>query len=163
MIIEDPSIRIGEELKRFKLGGTLIGADIAENRLREARQKRIYSLCVEANVYALPFADQSFDVVVSNGMVGLTGARSVREMYRLVKPGGYLACVAVEVKNWQWSRLRFKKVCAELRLLPASSFIFRRDLGTGYADTDYNDEHHMFFLFKKNRTQCLRQKNRPNN
>ena len=32
---------IGKEFKRFKLGGTLVGVDIAENRLRDARQKRI--------------------------------------------------------------------------------------------------------------------------
>lgn len=143
---------IGSELERCGHKGNLFGVDIAEERLREASRKRIYSGGVQTSAYALPFRSGSFDVVVSNGMVGLAGIKSVQEMFRVLKPGGQLACVVVEIKGAQWSRARFRKVCGYFRQLSKAKarILLRRDLGTGYADTTYKDEHHVCFLLRKN-------------
>ena len=140
---------VGNELKRLGWRGTLIGVDIAENRLLEAVEKRIYAAGIQASAYLLPWKNNSFDAVISNEMVGLTGVRSVCEMYRVLKPGGYLACVVVEFKNAKWSRARFRKICAYFRRLPKAKLLLRRNLGTGYLNTNYNDERRVLFLLRK--------------
>ncbi len=44
----------------------------------------------EANALALPFADESFDAVWSNGVLHATGdtPRAIREVWRVLRPGG---------------------------------------------------------------------------
>lgn len=137
---------VGQELRKKGWVGTLWGVDVAEERLKEAKRVLTYQICVQANAYYLPFKNQSFDVVLSNGMVGLTGVRSVKEMRRLVKAGGYLLCVAGEIKSMQWCRDRFRKASALLRRLQGAKLILEKDLGTGCAGTKYNDEHYILFL-----------------
>lgn len=140
---------VGEELQRVGWNGTLIGADIAENRLREAKQKPIYKKCVVADADHLPFADDSFDFILSNAMVGLTGDKSVIEMYRLVKPNGFFACIAVEIINLPWCRGRFKKALQIFDKLPRAKLLIQKDFGVGYVNTNYNNEHYICFIYRK--------------
>jgi len=140
---------VGEELEKVGWRGTLIGVDVAEKRIKEAKVKPIYNFCLQANAYNLPFKKQSFDVVVSAAMVGLAGIKSIQEMYRLVKPGGYFACIAGEIKSMSWCRRRFKEAVRYFNQLPNAQRVFHKDLGSGYT-SDYNDEHYIYYIFRKN-------------
>jgi ubiquinone/menaquinone biosynthesis C-methylase UbiE len=137
---------VGMELKKLGWRGKLIGLDIAEERLKEAKKKRSYRLCVQADAYKLPFVDAALDVVLSNGVVGLTGTKSVKEMCRLVKPGGLQAIVAGEIKTLAWSRRRFREACRFLEQMPG--LLLRKDLGTGCSCRDYNEEHYVLFIHR---------------
>jgi ubiquinone/menaquinone biosynthesis C-methylase UbiE len=98
---------IGDEVAKVGWSGTLIGIDIAEKRLQEAASKSVYTFCVHADAYHLPFG-RRFDLVISNAMVGLTGPKSVQEMRRVIKPSGHLACIAGEIKTCNWSVKNFE-------------------------------------------------------
>jgi ubiquinone/menaquinone biosynthesis C-methylase UbiE len=144
---------VGEELEKIGWKGVLTGVDIAENRLKEAALKPAYNFCVQADAYHLPFRKQSFDIVASSAMVALTGIRSIKEMYRLVKPGGYFACIAGEIKgkNFGWCRRRFKEAARyfdQLSLTPGIQRVFYKDLGSGYT-SNYDDEHYTYYIFRK--------------
>lgn len=140
---------VGLALKKIGWQGTLIGVDIAEDRLKEASARPVYSSCAQMSAYRLGFPRQSFDVVISCAMLGLTGPQSFKAMYSLVKPNGYLACIAGEVKNLRWCRKRFQKVCHHIRRRHRSQIIFRKDLGTGYAKDGYRDEHYVYYLLQR--------------
>ncbi len=138
---------VGKELGKIGWQGLLIGVDIAETLLQQAQDKSIYNNCVHANAYRLPFINHCFDFVLSNAMVGLTGIRSIQEMCRLVKKGGYFACIASEIKSMSWCRNRFRKVCKFLEKLPGANSILYKDLGSGYSNT-YDDEHFVLFFYQ---------------
>jgi ubiquinone/menaquinone biosynthesis C-methylase UbiE len=148
---------VGKELRECGWRGSLIGIDIAERRLSDTVKKSVYDLCVAGNAYALPFPNCSFDMVVSCAMVGLTGPKSVKEMFRVLKPGGYLACVAGYFKHFgkqraSWCRRRFRKSIACLQELPNSSMALNKNLGFGYTGNtafDWKDEHYYFFLIRR--------------
>lgn len=144
---------VGEELEKIGWKGALIGTDIAEERLQEALLKPSYTFCVHANAYHLPFKKQSFDVVVSSAMVGLTGIKSIQEMYSLVKPGGYFACIAGGVRSENWWKKRFREAIQyfnQLSRFPNTQRVFYKDLGTGYT-SEYDDEHYVYYIFRNKR------------
>lgn len=140
---------VGEELKKINWTGMLIGVDIAENRLKEALPKQIYTTCVQADADFLPFIENSFDFAISNAMVGLTGVKSIKEMWRLVRPNGYFACIACEIISLRWCKKRFQGAITYLKELPNANLILYRDLGAGYNNTAYNGEHFVFFFYQK--------------
>lgn len=139
---------LGQELKKLGWRGVLIGADIAECQLQKAREKLVYSACILADAYHLSFPDCIFDVVVSSGMVGLTGPNSVREMYRVLKKGGYLAIAAGEVKSERSCVGRFRKVTTYLERMPNTKLLLKKDIGSGYRD-NYENEHHVVYVLQK--------------
>jgi len=71
----------------------LIGLDASVDLLRKADVG--YGLLVEASAEALPFADQSFDVVVALNMLHhvIDPKQAVREFARVLRPGGTLVAV----------------------------------------------------------------------
>lgn len=138
---------VGTELISIGWNGTLIGVDIAEERLREAREKFIYSGCVHGDAYHLPFSDRSFDIVLSNAMVGLTGVRSLREMHRLTKSGGFLVCTVGELKDRSWSQKRFQGALSWFSLV-SGELVAQVDLGTGYVDSYCNHERYHLFIVR---------------
>lgn len=140
---------VGAALKNLRWEGSLIGVDIAERRLCDAVTKLAYIGCAQTNAYRLCFRRESFDVVVSSGMVGLAGPRSVLEMWRVLEPGGILACAAGEFKDIARSRGRFKKSLLRLRRLPGSKIIFRKNLGSGYSRSSYAGEHYALIILRK--------------
>jgi SAM-dependent methyltransferase len=87
-------------------GGTITALDAAEGMLQQcaarARNKGVLDnvILVHASADKLPFPDDSFDIVFSFRFLHLFPLESyqslVREMARVVKPGGYLV---VEMKN----------------------------------------------------------------
>ncbi|MBE0626366.1 MAG: methyltransferase domain-containing protein [Burkholderiales bacterium] len=86
---------------RVRPGGAALGLDANPQMLAVARRKRADIDWHEGRAEALPYADASFDAVVSQfGMMFFDEpAAALREMQRVLRPGGRLAvavCDAVE-------------------------------------------------------------------
>jgi SAM-dependent methyltransferase len=78
--------------------GRAVGIDFTDEQIAKARRLRdreAFSQVefVEGPIDDLPFEDQSFDVVVSNGVINLSPVKSrvFAEVARVLKPGGRLA------------------------------------------------------------------------
>lgn len=92
-------------LRRYAGASEVVGMDLASDALKLARQ-RIQQLPVQASVTELPFPDSTFDLVTSFDVIVQLpeeGAdeRAVREMYRVLTPGGI---AFVRAAAYQWMR-----------------------------------------------------------
>lgn len=90
-------------LRRYAGNGQVYGVDVSGDALRFCRASGHGRLAL-ASVTALPFADALFDLITSfDVLVQLPGAcadeRAVREMYRVLRPGG-IAFVRVAAYEW---------------------------------------------------------------
>jgi SAM-dependent methyltransferase len=108
-------------------GRTVVGADLCLNSLKLAKSFRDrFSInnarFVQMNLFRPPFAPQSFDVVISNGVLHHTSdcAGAFRAIAPLVKPGGV---IIVGLYNWLgrlptlWRRWLIEKVGDQAALL----------------------------------------------
>ena len=82
---------LAEEIQLRLPNARVVGADFCVPMLDEARKRKISQL-VAADGMALPFADDSFDVVtVAFGLRNMADwALGIREMSRVLKPGGMM-------------------------------------------------------------------------
>lgn len=92
-------------LQRYTGAEQVVGMDLASDALKLARQ-RMQGLPVQASITDLPFPDSAFDLVTSFDVIvqlPQKGAdeRSVREMYRVLRPGGM---AFVRGPAYQWMR-----------------------------------------------------------
>jgi SAM-dependent methyltransferase len=85
-------------------GRTVVGADLCMNSLRLAkgfcdRFEINNAHFVQINLFRPPFAEASFDIVLSNGVLHHTSdcAGAFRSISRLVKPGGF---IIIGLYNW---------------------------------------------------------------
>jgi ubiquinone/menaquinone biosynthesis C-methylase UbiE len=74
----------------FKQFGAVIGVDLSYSPLQQAKQR--YDAVIQSGCDALPFADSTFDYVVSSDFFGHVRAEDkdkiIREILRVLKPGG---------------------------------------------------------------------------
>jgi SAM-dependent methyltransferase len=84
------------------LGASVVSLDIGLGLLRVARAKGVQTP-VQADALALPFAECSFDLVISSECIEHTpdGRLAVREMLRVLRPGGQLALTCPN-RSWRW-------------------------------------------------------------
>ncbi|MDY0408317.1 demethylmenaquinone methyltransferase [Virgibacillus soli] len=92
----DWSIALAEAMAE----GEVIGLDFSENMLKVAKEKtnnlKLNNISyVHGNAMELPFADDSFDyVTIGFGLRNVPDYMKVlKEMYRVVKPGGIVVCL----------------------------------------------------------------------
>jgi arsenite methyltransferase len=85
------AVRVGK-------GGRVVGVDITDEQLGKAARLRDREglsqvELVESRIEELPFADASFDAVISNGVINLSPlkGRVFAEAARVLRPGGRLA------------------------------------------------------------------------
>jgi SAM-dependent methyltransferase len=108
-LVKFASIRPGEQvldiacgtgvvaISAARLGAKVTGIDLTPELLSQARENAAIAAVevewLEGDVESLPFATSSFDVVVSQfgHMFGLQPEITVREMMRVLKPGGTIA------------------------------------------------------------------------
>jgi SAM-dependent methyltransferase len=105
-----------------------VGLDIRINKLRFMR--RLGARGLGGSAFALPFADASFDCVISSELIEHLPAdpRLFAEMRRVLRPGGRLIVGTPDYGGWIW---------------PALEFLYARLAPGGYADehiTHYTQE-----------------------
>ncbi len=83
----------GHNLALLRLYGAPVGIDLTWSGLGYARNRGEHAIA-QATAASLPFADETFDVVTSFDVIyaldDAVEAEALREMFRVLKPGGYL-------------------------------------------------------------------------
>lgn len=84
-----------------KRGYDVAGVDASKEMLRHARENNPDSDILEADVEEIPFPDASFDIILSIEVLRHlpSSAKTISEMARLLKPGGYALATATPVLN----------------------------------------------------------------
>lgn len=84
-------------LAAHKAGGTVTGLDFSGRMLERARRKSAEIEWVEGDLLELPFEDESFDAVtVGFGVRNVDDlARALRELRRVLRPGGRLGILEI--------------------------------------------------------------------
>jgi ubiquinone/menaquinone biosynthesis C-methylase UbiE len=99
---------IGTDLVRFARGGALvIGIDLSSTAIDLAKQNfALHGVAAQelrvGNGEAVPFADDSFDVVYGHGVVQYTAnaPRLIGECHRVLKPGGAAIFMVYNRVSW---------------------------------------------------------------
>ena len=96
--------------------GAVTGLDLNPEMLAVARRKPVAVTWIEGRAEALPFADGNFDAVISQFGFMFFGDRAValREMWRVLKPGGGMAVAVCDGLDRSDGYGRFAALLAEL-------------------------------------------------
>ena len=83
-------------------GAHVIGTDLSGVAVERARAKGIEAQQVDVDTSALPFADGSFDTVVSNSMIEhrFFPERTLDECVRVLRPGGKFIVCLPNMAHW---------------------------------------------------------------
>ncbi|HXG89009.1 MAG TPA: class I SAM-dependent methyltransferase [Vicinamibacterales bacterium] len=112
---------IGTDLVRFARGGALVtGVDLSSTAIELAKQNfALHGVVAHdlrvANGQALPFADESFDVVYGHGVIQYTAdaPRLIAECHRVLKPGGEAIFMVYNRVSWLNALSKVMKVPLE--------------------------------------------------
>jgi ubiquinone/menaquinone biosynthesis C-methylase UbiE len=117
---------VGTDLLQFaRAGASVYGVDLSGRSVGLTKRRlELYDFegdVREANAEALPFADNTFDLVYSWGVIHHTPdpTQAVREIHRVVKPAGQI-CVMIYHK-YSLFAMQAYLVCGLLRLQPLRS------------------------------------------
>lgn len=94
----------GQVTVRYKqrIGGEITGVDGVEERLKAALDKGVDHIINVELEKKWPLKDSSFDVVVSNQVIEhiLDIDHFIKEIYRILKPGGYCVVSTENLSSW---------------------------------------------------------------
>ena len=100
---------MGTDLLQFARGGAQVtGVDLTPRSIETSRKHlQLYGKAGDfaiTDVETLPFADESFDVVYSNGVLHHTPdtAGAVREIHRVLRPGGLARVMLYHRNSWNY-------------------------------------------------------------
>ena len=103
----DVGCGVGNDLSRFRRGGAIVtGIDLAPHSIELAeanfRQRGLEGTFEVMNGEDLTFPDNAFDVVYCHTVLHFTPtpARMVREIHRVLKPGGEAILMTVNRRSW---------------------------------------------------------------
>jgi len=90
-------------------GARVVGLDFSEQMLKYGRHKVEHKgllnqiTLVQGNAMELPFSDDAFDyITIGFGLRNLPDyQQALREMYRVVRPGGRVVCLELSKPVWQ--------------------------------------------------------------
>ncbi len=98
---------VGNDLSRFAKGGSkVVGVDLADHSIELAqenfRQRGLSGAFLIMDGERLGFSDGSFDVVYCHTVLHFTPdpAAMVREIHRVLKPGGFAILMTVNRRSW---------------------------------------------------------------
>jgi len=126
--------------KRFK-GARIVAVDIAHNMLQQARRKKSWfakSAYTQASARALPFADQSIDVVFANMLLPWLDDPTpvLTEVARVLQKGGMFAFATLGPDSLQEIRRAWSSVDAGHHV---NRFPDMHDLGDGLVNAGLKD------------------------
>ncbi len=119
---------LGTDLAQFARHGALTtDVDLSAGHLEHA--KRNFSLrglrgeFRQGDAEALPFDDDTFDIVYSNGVIHHTPDthRAVREMHRVLKPGGRAIVMVYAENSWHYWREQVLRLGIQSGMLAENS------------------------------------------
>jgi methionine biosynthesis protein MetW len=86
-----------------ELGAQVVGTDLSAEAVRRAQGRGVSATQVNLDRQPLPFADASFDAVVSDSQIEhrVDYARYLDECARVLRPGGRLVLCVPNVAHWR--------------------------------------------------------------
>lgn len=123
----------------------VVGIDLAEGMLQEAKKKDGTFLMAQANAAALPFKPGTFDVITSNLAYQWVDdlPSAFQSSYAALKPGGKLCCTIFGRNTLEELFLSLEKSGPggnQIKRLPSKEQIIQALAKAGFQDVDVSDE-----------------------
>jgi len=96
----------------FEFNKTVVGVDLSDQMLEVARKKLPEASFIQADILSLPFADNSFDKVVSSLVFQFLPdiEKPLKEVSRVLNPGGTLFITDfIKDAPLDWSNVKYQK------------------------------------------------------
>lgn len=114
---------------------SIIGIDISENMLQEAKKKSIQNTSfIEGNILDSHFADNQFDLIISLAMFEFIDDKDklMDELYRILKPQGLLVIGTIQ-KGSSYYNLYMSDFFQQNTVFKYATFISKEELSKYFA------------------------------